>query len=98
MAGDHGLLPHLIPPTYRSTISAWLEEDCPTYDYGGFVVGEAPAQARLFAKSTGLVAGIPFFNEVFKQLDCTYVNSFCYCYALLPSESLTPFQYALLPW
>ena len=52
-------------------ISAWLEEDCPSFDYGGFVVGEAIAKAKLLGKSPGMVAGVPFFDEVFRQLDCT---------------------------
>jgi len=33
-------------------VSDWLEEDCPSFDYGGFVVGEALAEARLLGKST----------------------------------------------
>ena len=61
-------------------VSAWLEEDCPSFDYGGFVVGESIAEAKLLGKSPGMVAGVPFFDEVFKQLDCTY--------ALLPFISL----------
>ena len=32
-------------------ISEWLEEDCPSFDYGGFVVGEEMAEARLLGKS-----------------------------------------------
>lgn len=52
-------------------VSAWLEEDCPSFDYGGFVVGEEVKEARLLGKSPGMVAGVPFFDEVFKQLDCT---------------------------
>lgn len=35
------------------------------------MVGDGPAEARLLAKSFGIVAGVPFFEEVFKQLDCT---------------------------
>ena len=53
-------------------VSAWLEEDCPSFDYGGFVVGESMAEAKLLGKSPGTVAGVPFFDEVFRQLDCTY--------------------------
>lgn len=53
-------------------VSAWLEEDCPSFDYGGFVVGESMAEAKLLGKSPGMVAGVPFFDEVFRQLDCTY--------------------------
>ncbi|KAI7521772.1 nicotinate-nucleotide pyrophosphorylase, partial [Hortaea werneckii] len=39
--------------------------------YGGFVVGESPVEARLLAKSQGVLAGVPFFDEVFQQLGCT---------------------------
>ena len=72
MASSHGSLPHLLPPNYKTAVSAWMEEDCPTFDYGGFVVGEAPTVAKLLGKSAGVLAGVPFFNEVFGQLDCTY--------------------------
>ena len=26
----------------------------------------------------GIVAGVPFFDEVFRQLDCMYVNPYCF--------------------
>ncbi|EEH39588.1 nicotinate-nucleotide pyrophosphorylase [Paracoccidioides lutzii Pb01] len=71
MASSHGDLSHLLTPTFSQTISAWLQEDCPSFDYGGFVVGEAEGEARLLGKSKGMVAGVPFFNEVFSQLGCT---------------------------
>ncbi|KAL9096811.1 MAG: hypothetical protein Q9163_006397 [Psora crenata] len=71
MAVSHATLSHLLPPTYQPTISAWLEEDCPGFDYGGFVVGETPAEAKLLAKTPGIVAGAPIVDEVFRQLDCT---------------------------
>jgi nicotinate-nucleotide pyrophosphorylase (carboxylating) len=32
-------------------ITSWLEEDCPSFDYGGFVVGEAEGEALLLGKS-----------------------------------------------
>ena len=79
MAESHGSLSHLLASNYRSIVSAWLEEDCPTFDYGGFVVGEGPAQAMLFSKSAGILAGVPFFDEVFRQLGCTYDDSICRC-------------------
>ena len=72
MASNHGSVAHLLPYTYKRLVSAWLEEDCPSFDYGGFVVGESTAEAKLLAKSPGMVAGVPFFDEVFRQLDCTY--------------------------
>lgn len=61
----------LLPPSWSSIITAWLAEDTPSFDYGGFVVGSAPAEARLLAKSPGVLAGVPFFDEIFKQLGCT---------------------------
>ena len=72
MASNHGNVAHLLPQTYKRMVSAWLEEDCPSLDYGGFVVGETSAEAKLLGKSPGVIAGVPFFDEVFRQLDCTY--------------------------
>ncbi|KAK4693344.1 nicotinate-nucleotide pyrophosphorylase (carboxylating), partial [Lecanoromycetidae sp. Uapishka_2] len=45
MASNHGIVAHLLPQTYKRIVSSWLEEDCPSYDYGGFV--------RLNSKLTG---------------------------------------------
>lgn len=67
----HGNPAHLLPPSWKRTVTEWLDEDTPSFDYGGFVVGEAPAEARLLAKSRGILAGVPFFDEVFHQLGCT---------------------------
>ncbi|KAI0848448.1 putative nicotinate-nucleotide pyrophosphorylase [Daldinia vernicosa] len=66
----HGSLEHLLPPSWKSQITTWLAEDTPSYDYAGFVVGEHPRSATLWAKSAGIVAGIPFFTEIFKQCGC----------------------------
>lgn len=71
MALDHGELAHLLPSSWKTQITAWLAEDTPSFDYGGFVVGEVPRTATLYAKSGGIIAGIPFFNEVFTQCGCT---------------------------
>ena len=53
-------------------MQAWLQEDTPSFDYGGFVVGEAPREAFLLGKGsqTAVLAGAPFFTEVFEQLGC----------------------------
>ncbi|KAJ3344275.1 hypothetical protein HDU93_000065 [Gonapodya sp. JEL0774] len=48
---------HLLPPS--------------VFDYGGFVVGETDQEAILYGKSKGVIAGVPFFEEVFRQCDCT---------------------------
>ncbi|KAG0642902.1 Quinolinate phosphoribosyl transferase [Tuber brumale] len=68
---EHGNTAHLLPHTYKQTIASWLTEDAPAFDYGGFVVGEDPKTATLYAKSPGVLAGVPFFDEVFAQLGCT---------------------------
>ncbi|KAF3356818.1 hypothetical protein VdG1_06146 [Verticillium dahliae VDG1] len=49
---------HLLPPSWTTQVTAWLAEDTPSFDYGGFVVGEAPLTAPLWAKSPGVLAGI----------------------------------------
>lgn len=51
MASAHGDLRHLLPGNYKHFITSWLEEDCPSLDYGGFVVGESEGEARLLGKS-----------------------------------------------
>lgn len=51
-------------------MTAWLAEDTPTFDYAGFVVGEAPRVATLWAKSAGVLAGRPLVDEVFAQCGC----------------------------
>lgn len=63
-------LAHLLPPTYTHLITSWLAEDCPSLDYGGFVVGDGAGEARLLGKSPGVLAGVPFFVEVFRQCGC----------------------------
>lgn len=50
-ASTYGDLRHLLPGNYKTLITAWLEEDCPSFDYGGFVVGESEGEARLLGKS-----------------------------------------------
>ncbi|XP_070571890.1 nicotinate-nucleotide pyrophosphorylase [carboxylating]-like [Ptychodera flava] len=66
-----GELSHLIHPVkVQSMVRAWLEEDTPSFDYGGFVVGERLESAVLLCKSPGVLAGVPFFNAIFKELDC----------------------------
>ncbi|UZJ51020.1 hypothetical protein CBS101457_000340 [Exobasidium rhododendri] len=62
---------HLLPPSWATQVTAWIAEDTPSFDWGGFVVGESTRDAHLFAKSSGLLAGVPFFDEVFHQLHCT---------------------------
>lgn len=50
-APAHGSVAHLLPQTYKRLVSEWLEEDTPSFDYGGFVVGEEMSEAKLLGKS-----------------------------------------------
>lgn len=45
-----GSYAHLLPPSWKATITQWLAEDTPSFDYGGFVVGEEQQTAMLFGK------------------------------------------------
>lgn len=60
MALKYGIVAHLLPETYKRMISDWLEEDCPSFDYGGFVVGETTAEAKLLGKSAVSVDSTAF--------------------------------------
>lgn len=46
-----GSYSHLLPPSWKATITAWLHEDTPSFDYGGFVVGQGSEEATLWGKS-----------------------------------------------
>lgn len=64
---------HLLATNYKKLIAQYLEEDVPSFDYGGYVVGEDEKVAILYCKAEGVLAGVPLFNEVFKQLGCRQV-------------------------
>jgi nicotinate-nucleotide pyrophosphorylase (carboxylating) len=71
MALENGNLANLLPTGIPEKVKAWLAEDTPSFDYGGFVVGDAPRTATLYQKAPGVVAGLPFVDEVFAQCGCT---------------------------
>ena len=60
-----------LPIHWKSLAKSWLEEDCPSLDIGGYVVGDTSSEAILFMKSPGVLAGAPFFNAVFEILGCS---------------------------
>ncbi|CDF40351.1 unnamed protein product [Chondrus crispus] len=70
-----GDLPHyegLLPPSkLRALASSWLLEDAPSFDGGGFVVGDVTTTADIFLKSGAVLAGRAFVDAVFRELDCT---------------------------
>lgn len=61
----------LLPPTWKAVVREWLAQDVPTFDVGGAVVGDAPAEAALLCKTSTILAGVPFFDAVFEELSCT---------------------------
>jgi nicotinate-nucleotide pyrophosphorylase (carboxylating) len=67
---------HLLPPSWKAQVTTWLAEDAPSFDYGGYVVGEVWREAFLLGKgqNVAILAGSPFFTEVFAQLNCEYVS------------------------
>ena len=64
----------LLPPSWKSLIQRYLEEDVPSFDVGGFVVGDEEREALLYCKEKSkriVLAGVPFFDEVFAELGCS---------------------------
>ncbi|KAF8680246.1 hypothetical protein RhiXN_00102 [Rhizoctonia solani] len=64
---------HLLPPSWKSVVQTWLAEDTPSFDWGGYVVGEVEREAYLLGKGkeVAVLAGVPFVDEVFQVLGCT---------------------------
>ncbi|XP_037014241.2 nicotinate-nucleotide pyrophosphorylase [carboxylating] isoform X3 [Artibeus jamaicensis] len=61
----------LLPPATLATLAdGWLREDCPAFNYTALVTGPATSQAALWAKSPGVLAGRPFFDAIFAQVNC----------------------------
>ncbi|KAH3671816.1 hypothetical protein WICMUC_004534 [Wickerhamomyces mucosus] len=60
---------HLLPVNgqWKKDITNWLTEDTPSFDYGGYVVGDLLQTATLWCKSEGVISGVPFAQEVFNQ-------------------------------
>lgn len=54
---------------WKQDVTNWLQEDVPSFDYGGFVVGSDQKSASLLCKQDGYLSGVPFANEVFKQCE-----------------------------
>jgi len=47
-----------------------MQDDHPSFDVGGHVVGAGIKSAQLLLKSPGVFAGKPFFEAVFENMDC----------------------------
>lgn len=65
-------LKHLISPTRLDrAINEWLDEDIPSFDCGGAVVGDGPTTAKIYVKSQCVLSGQPFAEAVIKKLCCS---------------------------
>lgn len=64
---------HAIPPyTLTRLAREWLAEDTPNFDVAGVCVGTGEVEARLLCKTPcSILAGSPFFTEVFTEVGCT---------------------------
>lgn len=62
---------HLLPSHVEATVRAWIDDDMPSFDVGGLVVGSKSMSAQLLMKSPGVFAGKPFVDEVFRILHCS---------------------------
>ena len=76
----HNSFEHLLPPSWKQQVGGWLAEDTPSFDYGGYVVGDTLREAFLFGKGSqpAVLAGSPFVNEIFSHLDCKCVCLFVF--------------------
>lgn len=54
----------------KQLVQAWLLEDIPSFDYGGYVVGADIKCAHLYQKASGVLVGRPFVDEIFQSLGC----------------------------
>ncbi|XP_058035452.1 nicotinate-nucleotide pyrophosphorylase [carboxylating] [Ahaetulla prasina] len=69
---SHPNLSHLLPAArLRQLARDWLQEDAPSFDYGGYAVGNHQVCAVLFCKSPGVLAGFPFFEAIFAEVGCS---------------------------
>eukprot|EP01114_Cavostelium_apophysatum_P013085 TRINITY_DN3090_c0_g1_i1.p1 TRINITY_DN3090_c0_g1~~TRINITY_DN3090_c0_g1_i1.p1 ORF type:complete len:328 (+),score=75.75 TRINITY_DN3090_c0_g1_i1:103-984(+) len=63
---------HLLPVEWDPTkLISWFQEDVPSFDYGGVIVGDKDEVAILYCKADGVMCGKPFVDQIFKSLDCS---------------------------
>jgi nicotinate-nucleotide pyrophosphorylase (carboxylating) len=65
-------LAHILPSNWESQVIVWLKEDAPSFDWGGYVVGDVEREAFLLGKgkSPAVLAGVPFVDAIFSYLGC----------------------------
>ncbi|KAK9375663.1 Quinolinate phosphoribosyl transferase [Lipomyces chichibuensis] len=64
---------NLLPASgeWKNDIRRYLSEDVPAFDIGGFVVGDEVKSATVNAKQSGVLAGVPFAQELADQTGLT---------------------------
>lgn len=67
MSSYANLLP--VNGKWKQQITEYLTEDVPSFDYGAFVVGDKQETGSLYMKQAGIICGVPFAAEVFKQCE-----------------------------
>jgi len=63
----------IAPHTLERLVVSWLDEDVPTLDIGGHVVGDTELTATLYCKAASgkcVLCGQPFFDAIFNYLKC----------------------------
>ena len=60
------MLGNTLPPGVFEDVQRWIRDDIPSFDYGGYVVGDKQEIANLYCKSSCIVAGIPFAQGSFR--------------------------------
>ena len=70
MASGQADFSSLLPPNLKAVVEAWIQDDIPSFDVGGLVVGSVEKKAKLLMKSPGVFAGKPFFELIFQSLGC----------------------------
>lgn len=72
---EHAVRPyefrHLLSPYCKQLVLSWLQEDIPSFDYAGVVVGDNTEEAILLCKSPGVLCGVPFVDMIFRELGCS---------------------------
>ncbi|XP_035224739.1 nicotinate-nucleotide pyrophosphorylase [carboxylating]-like [Stegodyphus dumicola] len=61
----------LHPLRLRDLARQWLLEDTSNFNIGNSIIGDSENEFTIYMKSPGILAGIPFVNAVFNELDLT---------------------------
>lgn len=61
----------LNPVVLQECVRNWLKEDSSSFDLQAIIAGDQKVTAKIFCKSSGILAGVPFVNAVFRELECS---------------------------